>query len=79
MQPSKGILEQTLIKTDLKVVCMLFVSRNQIVTKVTILFTKSGTVAEDFSVLMEMCHDFSIGMCIISEAAFTSKIFYFNW
>jgi len=42
-------LEQTLIKTELKVVCMLFVSRNQS-AKVTILFTKSGTVAEDISV-----------------------------
>lgn len=42
--------------------CMLFVSRNQS-AKVTILFTKSGTVAEDFSVYWK-CAMISPSVCV---------------
>lgn len=69
MQPSKSIWEQALIKTELKVVCMLFMNREQSAKTGYSIWWYWYCCAEDCC-LMEMCHNFSIGLCIIAEAAF---------
>lgn len=75
MQPSKRIWEQDLIKTELKVVCMLLWAESSLL-KLDTQFDDNGTVVKDCC-LMEMCHSFSIGLCIIPEAAFYIWSFFF--